>query len=545
MRIVNSSFILLSFVSIALSFTPIDVEKFPQVYLDSVFKGATCGQVYSNGNNSYISIEMGDFYLHPRVKYSKQLTIPIVAIRHSHLAFYKNLHTLQDFNEMYSNPFDLRREMYREFLLKNLLEIDNIHLNETLGNPEVFFRYLYNGRRKKPITSLKLKIEQSGIYCVFMVPPEEFVFDGIMSAKVTYVSSNGYLSPEDNFHYCNLKWSSVIGTIIFVMMISYYKFKILNQPTDIGDFSSIYRGVLFYCFGPILVVNSLFLIPFSLTKNIAPSPKFQDAIHYSTETLKLVKHFLMIYVFQYLPIMFSMGYGIIYTDSKNIQNHKWKKLAKIMLFLDIFCSAIVMIQSIIHPFKDIKELSNSYAIMIQRQIDRYKDIKELSYNLYLLLRYIIPLILASAFEDCSKYLWKILYFYFHLQTIKRIRKFPIFEDLAVTERVIWSFRVSSLVFYFANIIIENLLKIAGLTALELSFLARFRSQLEIIGYRRAEEVHKFLMFEHAFLGDVIKYLKYWSEELGSYIIFLLIFIIWNFTSKIILNKKVLKKSKKD
>lgn len=222
----------------------------------------------------------------------------------------------------------------------------------------------------------------------------------------------------------------------------------------------------------------------------------------------------MVYMCDYLPLIFAKGYGIIYDGpalekKNNVQRYQLKKIAKLLLFFNILSITIV----------ELFTMSEGVLFMLFHQtLGNNIIIRDLIFYLmhflFLLNTYGMGII------------WRILYYISYLQTTIEISKFPLFEDLNITKNVLLSFRFSSLVINCTP----------GITIIVSKIFVYIRAifhvkMLKLIrGYKETDDVFLGLIKEDV-LFNMIPF-KLLSEELIFYIVLLLVFIIFRKNSKI-------------
>lgn len=497
MKLLNIWVFVFSILSFVLG---LKIEDSSQAHLDVFVKGATCAPVYSNGNDSYILVKLENLKYEGRVTDTENTQFPVAIFKYANIAYYDDFDTLDEFEELYSDEVLFRISQHEHLLDFDTNDIINLHLFNLIGLPSMFLGDLLQNYDfdKAKIATINLKIEKSGIYCVYMVPPPDIAFQETTSVKVTYINSYGYLRYQDYLKYRSCIISTIIGTITFIVMYYYYKFKCPKPYTEIGDFSRLYRVILFYCLLPLMMINSLRIIPYYIGNNIFPDEELQSFFDLLLELIGFLRYFLMKFTFNYLPVLFALGYGVFYngSESKNGQKIGWKRGAKVILFFDILFTMIKLSIRV-----------SLFRLMIFRT------------------------------------LWLSIYLLGYRQTMRNVKSSNL-EDSEIKDHLIGSFQTSFWAISFGRVIINKILSLLLLIQYHIQFdRLDYKMKLNVLGYRNADEVYDSLEQEFSIFKEFPK--NNWPYDLEYYIILIIVFFVWFRTSKAISKKSTPKEPEKE
>lgn len=463
---------------------------FGQVKLRVVSKNYSCGQVYSNENDSYVQVELEKLY-----RKHKDIMLTVAIFKYSDMAYYDNFYLPRDLRDMNFNDIKEFSKGLHGFD-EHEIEVEKYDLMETIRYPNIVIDYLI-----KEDDKIKYKVDMSGIYCVYVVPSVPLIIDALVS--VTYSNSYGYLRYEDYVQYRFLKFITIIGALSFAIMLYYYYQYVICESSSMF-FTEIYKRLLFYCLGPLIVSSALGIIPYMVANNTLDNDTLKacDAMELHLRNIGLLRRF---------PVCRSA----LYFGDSRIKCYTSKHQSdRVVYILSIAMNYLLIIQILLFSIRVLQML----PILA------------------------LPSKILPYFKQCHSLIFHpsvIYYMLVFVHSQRKIKDDPLAEELDIGRSIEWSF---FLIYMFTLACLGDMFK--KLTSLLTAILGNrkansYRNQLtNILDGTRLSIIVQNLTREYYLFKPY-----FWPHTLEWYILVLVGFLLWFRTSKLISKKMALKEIK--
>lgn len=273
-------------------------------------RGVSCAPVYSDPsmpNSAFIDIKVT--LLEPidkkkNMKWLDTYTIPLLILRQSDTYNFSEALAPHTYDYNYEDRLKGLDNNKHNMLVDHLVQMFTL---TPVVDQKINSRKILNSNFTI-LTPIRFMVQDSGIYCVYISPPTD---QGIKNLQVLAVFRNsyGYLPYWSYILMRQTKTAIIIGLVQGALML---------QALALHRFSStsiVSRTLFFFVFLPFITLLALEWYTYNAMNLHRPRAYITHKYFRSEKVIEIAKNLHSI-VINYLILLFAMGYGVVYYDSR-------------------------------------------------------------------------------------------------------------------------------------------------------------------------------------------------------------------------------------